>query len=274
MTDDKTQIQSGTDELVSETYREVANERAPEHLNQAVLRRAKEATRPRLSRTRAWTRPLAWAATITLSVALVLEVSKAPSPDAVLLDNVDRAYELQKRVSETSDDLASDAPLELDEEVATAPASIALPENASAFSSTAGQSPASREAVIADLERRQEQVSQESKALQDNAAPMAEATAFKIKDDDMLRRADEMARLRSGENQELGAADAALAEADIAPSAFAARQLTESACSDIARSTAASWLECIIDLEQAGLVDEAKNQRAALLEAFPDFDPQ
>lgn len=70
-----------TDESVSRAYREIADERAPKHLDRAVLGRAARAARPGYARSRAWTRPLAWAATIVLSVAIVLELSRVPVPE-------------------------------------------------------------------------------------------------------------------------------------------------------------------------------------------------
>ena len=73
------------DPRVSDMYRTVANERTPEHLDQAVLREATRAARPRYSRLRLWTRPTAWAAIVLLSATLLLQVSQVPPPqDSVL----------------------------------------------------------------------------------------------------------------------------------------------------------------------------------------------
>jgi hypothetical protein len=66
------------DRLVGETYREAATERAPDHLNTAVMRNAAKAARPRYFLLRTWTRPVAWAAVVMLSVGLVLELTQAP----------------------------------------------------------------------------------------------------------------------------------------------------------------------------------------------------
>ena len=70
---DKRQYPDSTaaaDEQVSTTYRELASERAPDHLNEKVLRKAAQrAARPPYSRSIMWTRPLAWAATIALCLA-------------------------------------------------------------------------------------------------------------------------------------------------------------------------------------------------------------
>jgi len=73
-----------TDETVSATYRELSREGAPNHLNDKVLQQAaRHARRPRYSRSIVWTRPLAWAATVGLCLAIVLEVTRVPAPEEV-----------------------------------------------------------------------------------------------------------------------------------------------------------------------------------------------
>ncbi len=77
------------DKLVSETYRELGVEKAPEHLNQNILRMA--AANGKLGRSNgilsgAWMKPVAWAATIGLSLAIVLELTEVPTT-AVPLDS-------------------------------------------------------------------------------------------------------------------------------------------------------------------------------------------
>jgi hypothetical protein len=70
------------DPAVSEAYREAATERAPEHLDRAVLAAAAQEARPTYSRLRMWTRPAAWAAVVMLSVALILETNNTPLPES------------------------------------------------------------------------------------------------------------------------------------------------------------------------------------------------
>ncbi len=72
------EIDGEVNSLVTHTYKEVASEIAPEHLDKAVLRQAADAARPRYLKSISWTRPMAWAATITLCVSLVLEITKVP----------------------------------------------------------------------------------------------------------------------------------------------------------------------------------------------------
>ncbi|MEE4161051.1 MAG: hypothetical protein V2I25_00995 [Woeseiaceae bacterium] len=68
------------DAPLRDAYRQLATERAPRHLDNAVLEQAARATqtkaRPRLW---AWRRPLAWMTMIGLTVAVVLEFSQVPT---------------------------------------------------------------------------------------------------------------------------------------------------------------------------------------------------
>ena len=78
------------DELVTETYRELGVEKAPEHLNQSILRMASGGSKQTGAGKllfAAWMKPLAWAATIGLSLAIVLELSQVPTA-AVRSDTV------------------------------------------------------------------------------------------------------------------------------------------------------------------------------------------
>ena len=85
-----------TDETVSATYRKLSREGAPDHLNEKVLQQAAErALRPRYSRSVMWTRPLAWAATVGLCLAIVLEVTRVPTPEIVMTDDANSVLEAE-----------------------------------------------------------------------------------------------------------------------------------------------------------------------------------
>ena len=78
------------DVLVTETYRELGVEKAPEDLNQSILQMASGGSDKKPGHSflfAAWTKPLAWAATIGLCLALVLQLTELPTaavrPDAV-----------------------------------------------------------------------------------------------------------------------------------------------------------------------------------------------
>lgn len=80
MTEERSHSDSVRDTLVSRTYREAAVERVPDDLNQAVLRRARQHSSNRYSRSVIWLRPMAWAATIGLCLAIVVEINNVPQP--------------------------------------------------------------------------------------------------------------------------------------------------------------------------------------------------
>jgi hypothetical protein len=60
---------------VSDAYREVANEVTPAELDARILASAARDARSRYGLARAWVRPVAWAATIGLSLAFMLELT-------------------------------------------------------------------------------------------------------------------------------------------------------------------------------------------------------
>jgi hypothetical protein len=62
-------------ERVSAAYRDLATETTPERLDRRILERAARESRSRYGAVRAWIRPLAWAATIFLSLAFLLELT-------------------------------------------------------------------------------------------------------------------------------------------------------------------------------------------------------
>ena len=98
------------DRLVRDTYKALANERAPDRLNNQVLRQAADAGRSRYSLTRAWTRPVAWAATIGLSLAIVLEFTRLPQTesDAVGISAPEKPMPAEHGATATAPDVSMD----------------------------------------------------------------------------------------------------------------------------------------------------------------------
>jgi hypothetical protein len=89
------------DELVTETYRELGVEKAPEHLNKSILRMAsggRGQTGARNPLFAAWMKPVAWAATIGLSLAIVLELTQVPTA-AVRSDPVPAAESVREEAA-------------------------------------------------------------------------------------------------------------------------------------------------------------------------------
>lgn len=222
---DKPEAGAYTDERVSRSYRDVATETAPGHLDAAVLAQAVAAGRSRYARSRAWTRPVAWAATIVLCVAVVLELTRAPQPDGEM-----------------------PAP-----EMGFAAPSPAKPEQAEPAAAPAVQAPVMK-TEAPQIKAAAEDARQATPA----AASPLDADTFRPRDTDMLQRAKETAELRSGANLEARP-----------------QNLTDEAaptCDAEATATPETWLDCIRDLEKAGLMAQAEKERRLLEAAFPDFD--
>ena len=92
--------QDDRDELVSSTYRELGAPKTPLHLDQSILRMASDDGRRsgiRNTLTLAWMKPVAWAATIGLSLAIVLELTEVPTA-AVLPDHPPSAQSVREDV--------------------------------------------------------------------------------------------------------------------------------------------------------------------------------
>ena len=263
-----------TDPLVTQTYREIADERSPEHLNRAILKDAAKAALPRYRRSVSWTRPMAWAATIALSVALVFEVTKVPAPDGMVFDDSAAKFETQKSDFEPP----ADAPVEaLEEAVApTAPAGrisnapSGAPPQAATIKSTAKQAVPAAE----PQKRQRADLRQNHFEERELAAPAANVEEFKLKDTDMLRRAEDTARMQNGENREPASASSAAdaISADMAVQGAVGLSIAAPTCDESASASPETWLECIKALEEVGLADEATLQRELLSKAYPDFD--
>ncbi len=213
-----------SDPLVTRVYREVADERVPDKLNQAVLRQAAAAGPTRYWRSISWTRPMAWVATITICVALVLEITRVPPPNGAALDSLPATFTVPEPEPTLELDRFDDAaPESLPESVVPAP----LPGRAASNAPTA---PAKVE------------------LMKKSARPLAAEPVFQERKRDVAQQAPVENRLTAAQEQE-------------AP-----------ACDESATAKPETWLECIDELEKAGLDDEARRQRTLFENAFPGFD--
>jgi len=243
MTEKRNQSGAETDVLVSQAYRDLADERTPERLDRTILRAAAKEARPRYSRFIAWTRPMAWAATVMLSVALVLEVTDTPSPEADAMD---------------------DSPVDSLEESVVPASEIAKKQS---------NDMRQKAAAVAEQE-----ISPQQPAARERAERRSDSAEFKSKNEDMLQQAEELARVQVGEDKQPSPAVSADAEQEFAAGRSLASAVAFAApvadCDEDAVTTPQTWLECIVALEDAGRDDAAREQRALLAEAFPDFDPR
>ena len=229
------------DPRVSGAYHEMASEKTSAELDRKILSMAATEGGAAGGVPRAWLRPLAWAATVALSFALVLEISQvddAPTPraDADLLEileespRADEAEGKQKdeaRVRQQLNKRSSDAPASMKVTITPAlpPApAVGAPVNTPAMESSS---------VAADLE---------------------------VDDMSLLREAEEQARMRT---------EPARSVASVA--AFAEKKEQPDDCDSDARASAQTWYQCVKDLRDAGQTEPAKRELEALLAEFPDF---
>jgi septal ring-binding cell division protein DamX len=88
MSDQRTNTDERVDPRVSAAYRELADERTPEHLDHVVLNAARSAARPRRSAALGWLRPAAWVATIGVCLAIVVEIALLEHEGTAELDSL------------------------------------------------------------------------------------------------------------------------------------------------------------------------------------------
>lgn len=79
---DESDDSRAVDEEITKAYRNLATERVPATVNESVMRRARAVQDRGYARLTYWLRPLAWAATIGLSLAVVLQLADIPDPES------------------------------------------------------------------------------------------------------------------------------------------------------------------------------------------------
>lgn len=226
------------DPRVTDAYREVAKETTSADLDRKILAMAATEVRATRGLPKTWFRPVAWAATIALSFALVLEITQVdnvatPRTDADMAETVEEsplpadAAEKQKNEALMRQQLnkrSSDAP-------AAAKAAIAPAQLETAAKDTAVNTP----------------------------APESLSAAPDLEQDDLglLREAEEEARLRSAPGRTM--------------SALVERKEQPEGCDEDARASAKTWYECVTVLRDAGQLEAAQQELDALLAEFPDF---
>jgi hypothetical protein len=229
------------DAAVCRAYRETATERVPEHLDRAVLEAAAQAARPAYSRLRFWTRPAAWAAVVMLSVALIVETGQVP---------------LQQTASPTFQEVAND--------------------DDSAYQPGTGAAGAEDRAAAEVAERKAEAPARKSEPAETRQSPPG-AQEMRSRDAAVAGRAERIATTRQNRDDQPEPSPAAsLPAAPLQASdelANFAKSLEElpPACDEAAKAEPETWLRCIRELEDAGFVDAARDERDQLDEAFPDF---
>jgi hypothetical protein len=214
---------------VSDAYRELARETTSAGLDERVLAMATRGSQSRYGLARAWIRPVAWAAMIGISLALVLELTWFI--DVPLENGVPQPPISAERTRQDAEVMKATHPDSLRQ-------SIGEPEEAPAVMAPASMSPGATKPPAAGDELKPALVIEDA-SLPENAAKRALLPA-------------------TSERREAGSASSDKTE-------------TERFCESDALTSADDWYECILELREQGLVDEASAELEALFRAFPDF---
>lgn len=229
------------DAAIAETYSEIADETTPEYLNKNILALAKAASKPpKASRMAVWMKPAAWAATLGLSLAIVLQVSQSPVSPAV------------PEISSAADSLR--------EELRQKDTHV-VEEAAAAARLRAGPN---------QIEKRQDA---DAVAVADAPSPRtADPNADLAADDEQAVREQPVARTRpAAAKSEASRFASAAAESASGLNALSQEAPLEPTCPLAQRSNADDWSRCIQALRKEGH-ERLANAEVEFFEAtFPDF---
>jgi len=240
-----------SDPLVSAEYRAAATERTPTALDAVVLKNAEAAAKDTAFRrfTAFWFRPLAFVATLGLSLALLLELNQSPEFQPVT------SPESEFGRSEVHTTVADPAP-----------ATIGITSEVPSVS----DSPVNRAAAtqsknsVIDATRPQEL---EPAAVSADFAEMIEASSRQMREQESVTEVttQPLKQSRPVAKESVGGA-LALTGPAIVMEGFAR------ACTEEQISKPATWWQCISDLQQDGRHDEAKAELDLFNEANPDIE--
>ena len=252
-----------TDPAVSSIYRDLARERTPASLNESILRQAARGAGHGYSHSLAWLRPMAWAATIGLSLAIVIELAEIPQADLTRPGNELRDATLpDPRVEADSERLEPPASQASRSDRAAQPGGDAQPVNTLGTPSAAAiRDRKSSEALRSQLGRiERPQTTMADDKAPERQGPASDVSAFRVTGAPALEEAAAAARLRGGAEEEA-----------LEGSTNAAAGRNARSCGADAQDVPEAWLECIKELRESGREDEADEQQRQLLAAFPDF---
>ena len=247
------------DALVSETYRELPAPRAPDHLNQTILRMAEKKGQGRAGFLfAAWVKPVTLAATIALSLAIVLELSEVPVTSVPVEPEPAAREELAPQETDSLVQAEDRARPQIEQ--ISAP--VRADESASADAGLI------EELVLeeTDLVKREAKGKIESFAASPPAPvlPVARKRAADMPDSNqpaaiMLNLDQEVAeRLISTEPVATLGLSMEINDSD-----------ATAACDKKARQSANSWLDCIDQLRESGATLDADREYEAFMLEFP-----
>jgi len=270
----------GEERRLSDTYKALANERAPDHLNERVLRLAAERRTPYM-RARAWMRPVAWAATIGLSLAIILEITRLPQvePDSIIIPAADISKARDGRL-ESKDSSAAEAK-------ATAPATVSPIESAVDLKRNRPATPTAdrseRSSIdefapkdLTELHDGKETARAQAGSKQGAIASRADADESSAERPPAKTMTPDVSAAQPVATESVAAdnisMDEPASEAAFAAMKNAHKSVSGPPCAESMRDTPESWIACIRELEENGQEDEARSQYEEFRRVFPDFE--
>ena len=244
-----------SDPLVSAEYRAAATEQTPPALDAVVLKNAEAAAKDTAFRrfTAFWFRPLAFVASLGLSLALLLELNQSPEFQPVT------SPETEFGRSEVRTTAADPAP-------AIMGISIEEPSEVSSDADSPINRAAPTQSKNSDIDADRPQELDPAPASAD-FAEMIEASSKQMRQQESVTEVttQSLKQSRPTAKEPVGGALALTASA-IVMEGFAR------ACTEEQISVPATWWQCISDLRQDGRHDEAKAEIALFNEANPNFE--
>ena len=263
------------DKLVSETYRDLGVEKAPEHLNQNILRMA--AADGKVGRSTsflsgAWMKPVAWAATIGLSLAIVLELTEVPTT-VVPMDSAPAVQSVSEE-SVAEDFIAKDkqALERAEEQVRQQSGSIQQETPADEF--VQGANAAAREGKLARRPAASAPMSESVPApalmLEDRAMADADVASKDVKKESAANTPPEPV-IDQPVRRKIAADQVVTRERSngFAASSTAFESELDGFCDPEARKSADDWLACIEDLRASGATEQADLEYEAYILEYP-----
>ncbi|MBT8080636.1 MAG: hypothetical protein KJO31_18795 [Gammaproteobacteria bacterium] len=271
------------DPAVSGAYRRLATERAPDHLDRAVLREAALAATSKRALRFGWLRPFAFVATVGLSLAFVLQITDSPQPNggaeptmpagdadlpATLMDELKQAPiaggDAQPSTRQRRPQAAAPEP-------DVAPAQRDMAEDRADKKESAAFS------AEVDDARRQVQLREEAAAMAEPADRVASQEALLLARIEQLEAALQMQqeKQKSARRSDFAASVSKNAQpaTEAAPGINQAAAYSDAACKDAMRSSSAGWLGCIRGLLAAGRIEAAESELAAYEARNPATSP-
>jgi len=254
MTDQRRHPDEPGDPRVSQVYRQLAGEHAPEHLDHAVLNAAREAAKAKGRGPAFWLRPLAWVTTIGLCLAIVLEIAHVPREEAEF-ERILEDRQLQQSAPPAAD-LPATPPADAADTTKSLPARNEV-EAAKRLDKSERNMPAMSAGRTAAMP-----------AVEESGAPSAAQSSLEFTSgaDEAVR--DDAGSQAPGSSTTLERAQATSLQEPV-PARASRNPAAENYCDDSRTADPESWLACILELEQQGLHDAARIERERLAAAFP-----